>query len=194
MLKKDISYEDIDGNPVTETFYFNISKMELAELELLHRDPNDESETSSYADHLRAMLTNKDPKVLLTTFKDFIARAYGERSEDGKRFLKSPERSAAFAETDAFGALFFELISDAMSMAAFFTGVMPADIREKAADAFAESNQLSVIEPAKKTPEDYTEEELVRMSDEDFNRIVGRNPRRMSQRSLQIAFLRKTNK
>ena len=36
MLKKTITFEDYNGNQVTEDYYFNFTKAEVVQLDLIH--------------------------------------------------------------------------------------------------------------------------------------------------------------
>lgn len=122
MLKKTITYNDLDGNPITEDFYFNLTKAEIAEMELSH-----DGGLSAY---LQRIVETKDGAVIIAAFKDILFKAYGRRSEDGKRFVKSPEISTEFTQTEAYSDLFMELVTNAEASAAFFRGVVPAGLTE----------------------------------------------------------------
>lgn len=128
MLKKTISYEDFDGNPVTETFYFNLTKAELVELEV-------GAGQEGLANKLQAIVESNDGQEIIDNFKRIILLAYGKKSPDGKRFMKSPEIAAEFAATNAYSELFMELATNAEEAAAFMRGIIPAGLAEN-------SNQL----------------------------------------------------
>lgn len=116
MLKKTITYTDYDGEERTEDFYFNLNKAELAEMEL--------STQSGMKRLIERLQQERDNKKIVEIFKDIILRSYGEKSLDGKRFVKSKELSEAFAQTEAYSELFIELL-DAEKAAAFINGIMP---------------------------------------------------------------------
>ena len=50
---------------------------------------------------------------------------YGEKSPDGKRFIKNQELRDAFAQTEAYSDLFMELATDAEAAARFINGIVP---------------------------------------------------------------------
>lgn len=125
MLKKTISYTDYDGNKRVEDHYFNLSKAELSEMEL--------SIDGGLASMLKRIVAADDRPAIIKIFKDIILKSYGEKSPDGKRFIKSEEMSTAFSQTEAYTELFMELSSDADAAAAFINGIIPADMAEKAA-------------------------------------------------------------
>lgn len=123
MLKRDITFEDFDGNTVTETFYFNISKTELIELEVEHGQ--------SLQSWLQKVQKEKDAKALVHEFKRIVLLAYGEKSDNGREFRKSDELSKNFSYTNAYSELFLELATDDEAAAKFIKGILPKDLVEE---------------------------------------------------------------
>ena len=117
MLKKTINYTDYNGMERKEDFYFNLNKAEVAEMEL--------STEGGLAEMIQKIVSSKDTPSIVKIFKDLILKAYGEKTPDGKRFVKSKELSDAFAQTEAYSELFMELGTDAEAAAAFVNGIMP---------------------------------------------------------------------
>lgn len=122
MLKKVIAYTDYDGNERKETFYFNLSKAEIAEMEL--------STSGGLAQMIQKIIDEKDRPKIVRIFKDLILKSYGEKSPDGKRFMKSEEISNSFAQTEAYSELFMELASNADAASAFINGIVPSDVAD----------------------------------------------------------------
>jgi hypothetical protein len=118
MLKKRITYTDFDGNETTEDFYFNLTKGEVAEMEL--------SIQGGLSKTLTNIVESNNPKLIIETFKDLILRSYGEKSPDGKRFIKNQELRDSFAATEAYSELFMELLSDADAAGAFINNIIPS--------------------------------------------------------------------
>lgn len=118
MLKKTITYVDFDGNERTEDFYFNLTKAEVTEMEM--------SVEGGLGKSLEKIVAEKDSKRIIETFKDLILRSYGEKSPDGKRFVKNQELRDAFAQTEAYSELFMELATKADMAAAFVNGIVPS--------------------------------------------------------------------
>lgn len=118
MLKKTITYIDYDDNKRTEDFYFNLTKAELTEMEMSH--------DGGLVKALNQLIATQDHKRIIEIFKDLILKAYGIKSLDGKRFVKSQEIKDSFAQTEAFSELFMELATDANSAATFVNGIIPA--------------------------------------------------------------------
>ena len=120
MLKREIKYEDFEGNEVTEVFYFNISKSELIELEV--------STGEGFSAMIEEIIKAKNNAELVSEFKKLVLMAYGEKSEDGKRFVKSDQLREDFKHSAAYDALFMELATDDKAAVAFLSGVLPKDI------------------------------------------------------------------
>lgn len=125
MLKKTITYPDYNGVERTEDFYFNLSKAEVMEMMM--------STDGGLSEMIGKVIAAKDIPNLIKIFKDFILKAYGEKSPDGKRFIKSEEIVTAFSQTEAYSQLYMELATDADSAAKFVNGVAPADLAKQAA-------------------------------------------------------------
>lgn len=124
MLKKTITYLDYNGNELTEDFYFNLNKAEIMEMEL--------GTEGGLGEFIKKIIKTKDTPALIELFKKLILKAYGEKSADGKRFIKSEEISAAFSQTEAYANLFVELASSDTEAAAFVNGIIPADLAREA--------------------------------------------------------------
>jgi hypothetical protein len=117
MLKKTITYIDYDGNERTEDFYFNLTKTEVAEIEL--------STNGGLVKTIEKIIQEQDSKKVLELLKDIVLRAYGEKSLDGKRFIKTQELRDGFTQTEAYSELFIDLITHADIAAAFINGIIP---------------------------------------------------------------------
>lgn len=127
MLKKTITYTDYNGTERTEDFYFNLSKAELMEMEM--------SRTGGLAETITKIINAQDQPAIIKLFKELILKAYGVKSDDNKRFIKSEEISKAFSETPAYSELFMELATDDKAAAKFVEGIVPADISQKVAES-----------------------------------------------------------
>lgn len=132
MLKKIITYTDYNGVERTEPFYFNLSKAELMEMEL--------GVTGGMTEMLNKIIAAKDAPSLMKTFKEMIMKAYGVKSDDGKRLIKSEELSTAFTQTEAYSVLFMELITDDKAAADFVNGIIPNEIQAEVAAQTAKTN------------------------------------------------------
>lgn len=126
MLKKTIVYTDYNGTTRKEDFYFNLTQAEVTELEV--------SVEGGLVEQINRIVAAQNGKVIIETFKDIILRAYGEKSPDGRRFIKNQEVRDAFAQTEAYSNLFMELATDAKAASEFVNGIVPPKM-EKAVPA-----------------------------------------------------------
>ena len=117
MIKKTITYMDYNQVERTEDFYFNLSKAEVMEMEM--------STSGGLAEMITRIVAAQDQPSIIKIFKDLVLKAYGEKSPDGKRFMKSEEIATAFAQTEAYSQLFMELATDADAAAKFVNGIVP---------------------------------------------------------------------
>lgn len=124
MYKKTITYTDYNGVERKEDFYFNLNRAELTKLEL--------SKDGGYASALRRIIDANDGPTIMDTFDKILRMAYGVKSDDGRRFMKSEQISNEFAETPAYDALFMELCTDSKASADFVMGIVPPDVAESA--------------------------------------------------------------
>lgn len=122
MLKKTIKYIDYNGAERTEDLYFNLSKAELMEMEM--------GTTGGLTEYYNRILQAQDAPTLVKVFKELILKAYGEKSLDGKRFIKSEELSIAFSQTEAYSELFSELATNVEAASEFFNGIIPKNIEK----------------------------------------------------------------
>lgn len=127
MLKKTITYTDYNGLERKEDFYFNLSKAEIATMEM--------STEGGFAEMINRVVEAKDQVAIIKIFKDLVLDSYGEKSADGKRFIKSEELSTAFSQTEAYSIIFMELATDAEKAAEFVNGIIPADMSKQLASA-----------------------------------------------------------
>lgn len=117
MLKKTITYTDFDGNVQTEDFYFNLTKAEITEMDLCY-----DGGMNAIVEKINR---TTDGRTIVEIFKDLIRKAYGEKSLDGKRFMKNKEITDSFTATEAYSELFMEFLTDADSAADFVNGIIP---------------------------------------------------------------------
>lgn len=125
MIKKTIEFTDFNGDKQVEDHYFNLTKSELFKMEVT-------AEGNSLQEYAQKIVEANKGSEIMDLFDKVLAKSYGIRSEDGKRFMKSEEIYKAFSETAAYDAFFFELVTDADKMTKFFAGVVPTDVQAEA--------------------------------------------------------------
>lgn len=128
MFKKAITYTDYDGNERTETFFFNLNKAELIEFNYIV--------DGGMEQFLQRIVKNEDTKGMIDLFKELIRRSYGEKSEDGLRFIKVRDGHSLaddFMQTEAYSELFVEITSDEKKASEFINGIIPQKMAEELA-------------------------------------------------------------
>ena len=123
------TYTDFNGIERKETCHFNLTKAEIMEMEL--------TTTGGLAEMIQKVVDTKDTPSIIKIFKELIIKAYGEKSEDGRRFVKSKELSEAFSQTPIYSELFMLLATDADAAAKFINEIIPADVAAKIPEAQA---------------------------------------------------------
>lgn len=144
MLKHDITFENFEGETVTETFYFNLTKTEIITLEVGYEGGLEAA--------IKRIIETKDHAKLIEEFKRIILMAYGVKSEDGRRFIKSDQLREEFTQTAAFDELFMKLATDADFGANFIKGIIPKSMMveiEKQEQADATVVNLPPLPPAR---------------------------------------------
>lgn len=123
MLKKTITCKDYNGNEYTQDYYFNLNQAQVMEMQL--------GTAGGLAAKIKKAVDSQDVPTIKAIFKDLILNAYGEISDDGKRFIKSQALRDAFEQTEAYSQLFVELATDAKKAEEFVKAVMP-EVKEEA--------------------------------------------------------------
>lgn len=117
MIKWPITYTDYNGEERTEDFYFNLNKAEVMEMNL--------SANGAYGEYLQRIVDQRDGKSIAEEFKRLIVKSYGEKSDDGKRFVKNDDLAEAFTQTEAYSELYIQLATDPDAATKFIEGVLP---------------------------------------------------------------------
>lgn len=139
MYSRKIKYPDYDGNQREEEFYFHLNKAEVLEMQMSWDGGLDKI--------LRKIIDEKDTKRMIEMFKMIILKSYGEKSLDGKRFIKTPEVVEAFTQTEAYSELFMLLATDDEAAAEFINGILPARLIEDAKKLEEEQKQAQITGP-----------------------------------------------
>lgn len=173
MHTKDITYLNLDGESVTETHYFNLTKVEAVQMNFTQK--------GGIEDYARRIVEAEEHGELIALFQDLILKTYGVR--EGQRFIKNQELTDAFVQTGAYSELFIELATNAESAIKFFREVVPPDLQSRVDDVALPDNR------------EYTDEELLSMSWSDFYRAAGgKDDKKWDKRFLILAFRRKDDK
>lgn len=122
MLKQPVTYEDFDGNTQTETLYFNLNRMELIAFQKRYGSENMEN-------YINKLIEEKQIEPMYDLLNDFVLTAYGVKSEDGKRFIKSKQIREEFKQSLAYEALIEDFHDDSRKVLEHFISGVTAHIR-----------------------------------------------------------------
>lgn len=167
MFETPITYTDLNGDEQTETYAFHLTKENVVDLNV--------SPKGGLENYLQEIIASEDGAAVMENLRAIVRMAVGRRSEDGKRFEKDPVYASQFMQSEAYSELFFRLVSDAEFAAEFINKTMPSGMKKQ-------------LEDTKKT---YSDEELLSMSDEQFEKVVGSNVRNMTKEHIGIAMKRR---
>ena len=126
MVVEKIKYTDFNGLEREEEFMFNLTEAEITEMEL--------TTDGGLSDAIKKIIAAQDTPQIIKVFKMLLLKSYGEKSADGRRFVKSDKLSEEFAQTNAYSQLFMKLATDDKAAVAFINGIMPDSMQEKAAE------------------------------------------------------------
>lgn len=115
MLKHQVSYKDFDNKSVKETLWFNLTTRDSAKLTIKYGD---------LTAYVKKIEKEKDAAAMMVLIEDLVLTAYGERSEDGRHFLRNDEIRERFSYSLAFEALLDDLYSDEKKMSKFFDALL----------------------------------------------------------------------
>lgn len=127
MIKKTIAYTDYNGNQRKEDFWFNLTKAEVARMEM--------STEGGMAEMINRIVAAQDVPSLISVFEEMIQKSYGVKTPDGRGFIKRKEDLESFMSTEAYSELFIELVTDADAAAKFLNGIIPSYDDKKPAQA-----------------------------------------------------------
>lgn len=124
MFKYTVNYTDYNGVDKEKDLYFNLSKADLAVLEL------------SFPGGMYGIINNivraKDNVEIVKMLDLMIEKSFGIKSPDGETFSKGPEIYKAFRDNAAYDAFFEWLTADNGKNASIFVNsIIPAELSEK---------------------------------------------------------------
>lgn len=162
MLKKSITYVNFNDEEVTEDFYFNLSKAELVKMEV--------SRDGGLKDHLERIVATNNGKEIIAEMEKIVQAAYGVKSPDGKKFIKTPELWEEFKSSEAYSVFFMELVTQADTAAEFINSVIPRDLQEQVSKAQMEigAETNTTDEPTPDNPKKLTESDVREMDPDEL--------------------------
>lgn len=141
MLKQLITYENFDGNEVSETFFFSFTKLEMLEQDL---------KLDGVENVIKELEQTEDAKKAYDLFKNLVLDTVGKKSDDGNRFVKNAEIRADFEASPALSELIIGFLQDTSAGAKFIEGVLPqklvAEVRAEMAKKSTNDSGATIVE------------------------------------------------
>lgn len=125
MLKKTVTYEDYNGDTITDDFYFNLTTAECMELEYNF------SANGTLSGTIKTLMDSKDVGALIAAIKKLALMSYGIKTPDGKRFIKNEKVREEFEQSPAFEVIYWQLLTDTDEAANFISGIVPQAVRDR---------------------------------------------------------------
>jgi hypothetical protein len=128
MFKWTTTYVDFNGIERTEDFYFNLTKKEAIDSATKLLPPNATKGVTSedtFKTLVQSLYQNPTAEEILHVFEVIIDMSYGVKSEDGRRFIKTPQVLEEFKQTEAYSELFMELTTDVTKSIDFVNAITP---------------------------------------------------------------------
>ena len=123
MFSRTFEYKGYDGNMHKDTYWFNLDEAELTKMEL--------SRVGGIRGFMTRLMKENRPAEIVDMFEKIILGSVGERTADGRRFVKNQEIIDDFRFTPAYSQLFMELVSSSEKLSEFFRGCIPEEVAAK---------------------------------------------------------------
>lgn len=115
MFKHTVSYVDFNSNQRTEDLYFHLSLPEVTRLEA--------EIGMGFEDHIKQLTEKQDLKTLLGFLERILLMSYGQKTSDGRSFVKNDKSREEFEHSQAYAEMFEQVITDKDLAYRFGTGV-----------------------------------------------------------------------
>lgn len=116
MIKKTITYTDMDGVELVEDFYFHLFSPEVFKLEAEYG--------MDLERYVKAMANSGDISRMIAFLENIILSSYGVRTNNGKSFDKSDELRKNFQNSQAYAELFEEILTNPSAAQSFASGLI----------------------------------------------------------------------
>ena len=127
MIEKTIKYNDLRGNEVEDTFYFNLTKSEAMEIAF------EDFDGMKFSQVLKAIQETENARIVLSVFKNVLRQAVGIKQETprGEILVKPDWLKEWFTATDAYSELLEEMLTNQDYAAKFIGGILPKELQKE---------------------------------------------------------------
>lgn len=163
MFKTKVTYENFNGETETEELYFHLSVPEFMNLKI-----NDTEESTE--DYLKRIIDEGDKTLIFKALTDLMLLSYGEKSEDGRRFIKNKEKAKEFEETEAFSQMILLIATNEEIQTAFLKGIIP-DVKNKQHTKNISSDTSNKMIDVSSSIKEYSKDDVDRLVKEEIDRM-----------------------
>lgn len=117
MFKETFKYTDFNGVEREETHYFDLSEPDVMRLNY--------GSGANLKDIVERITQEQDGGRIIELFEKIIQASYGEKSEDGKLFIKDEKALRNFIYSPMYPQLYMKLATDAEYAARFVREITP---------------------------------------------------------------------
>jgi hypothetical protein len=115
MFKHTVAYTDFNGTERKEDLYFHLSLPEVTRIEAEIGKPLNE--------YIQELTANQNMKDLLEFLEKMILNSYGQKTSDGKSFVKTKGLRDEFEYSQAYAEVFEQLLTNTDLARKFGEGV-----------------------------------------------------------------------
>lgn len=170
-VKRTISHHDLDGNPVSEDWYFSLGKSDVLEMDVVH----DYEDVPAYLGSILKDAKNHSREIV-DLWKQMLFHSVGQRQ--GNLLVKDEDVVKKFRFSGAYEQFLGELLDEDDAGASFFMAIMPKDIQDRVA---SESSKT------------YSPDEMMAMTDDEFAKAFGTDDTAWDRDVLLVAMRRRNH-
>jgi hypothetical protein len=123
MIKKEITFENFNGEEVTKTAYFNLTKVKAMKMV---------SDHGGMDKYLKSIIDKKDTRGFIDWVEELVYDAYGERDESNPEIFDTSKKvKDEFKNSGAFDEFVYTIVSDEKEFTEFFFGILPKQMRDE---------------------------------------------------------------
>jgi len=115
MISKTIKYVDYNGVEKEQTYWFNMSRADLMDLET--------SDEEGWTNKVRKLIAEQRGREAYKIIEQFIKDSYGVKTPDGG-FDKDPKYLKEFRNSEAYSELIWGFVENPDAFASFIEGIV----------------------------------------------------------------------
>lgn len=115
MISKTVKYVDYNGVEKIGTYWFNMSRADLIDLEMQGE--------GSWFDRIKQLVSEQRVREAYTMIEQFVKDSYGVKTVDGG-FDKDPKHLKAFRDSEAYSELIWGFVEHPDQFADFVNGIV----------------------------------------------------------------------